>query len=82
MEGEGTYILAYTKSSLKDDGSLSQESEESMEKNLSDEKVLRNSELTLHKNSYGEQSAGSDGKRYYISMKPIQLWPIGTLLFR
>lgn len=54
-------------------GSLSQERRNNG-KNLSDEEVLRNSELTLHKNSYGEYQLDLTGKRYYISMKPIQLY--------
>lgn len=73
-EGEGTYILAYTKSSLKDDGIVISGIGGINGKNLSDEKVLRNSELTLHKNSYGEYQLDLTGKRYYISMKPIQLY--------
>ena len=43
-EGEGTYILAYTKSSLKDDGIVISGIGGINGKNLSDEKVLRNSE--------------------------------------
>ena len=73
-EGEGTYILAYTKSSLKDDGIVISGIGGINGKNLSDEEVLRNSELTLYKSSYGDYQLDLMGKRYYISMKPIQLY--------
>ena len=35
---------------------------------------MRNSELTLYKSSYGDYQLDLMGKRYYISMKPIQLY--------
>ncbi len=73
-EGEGTYILAYTKSSLKDDEVVISGIGGINGKNLSDEKILRNSKLTLHKNSYGDYQLDLTGKRYYVSMKQIQLY--------
>ena len=73
-EGEGTYILAYTKSSLKDDEVVISGIGGINGKNLSDEKILRNSKLTLHKNSYGDYQLDLTGIRYYVSMKQIQLY--------
>ena len=73
-EGEGTYILAYTKSSLKDDEVVISGIGGINGKNLSDEKILRNSNLTLHKNSYGDYQLDLTGIRYYVSMKQIQLY--------
>ena len=73
-EGAGTYILAYTKSSLKDDEIVISGIGGVNGKNLSDEKVLRNSKLTLHKSSYGDYQLDLTGKRYYISMKQLQLY--------
>ncbi len=73
-ESEGTYILAYTKSSLKDKEIVLEGICGTNGKRSSVEKALRSGKVTLQKSPYGDYQVNLDGKKYYVAMRPLQLY--------
>ena len=73
-ESAGTYILAYTKSSLKDEEIILEGVSSLNGKNSSLEKDLQSGELKLEKNGYGDYQLKLNGKKYYMAIKPLQLY--------
>ena len=72
--GVGTYILAYTGSSLKDEKIILQGVTGISGKDISTVKSFRHGKPKLEKNEYGDYQLKLAGKEYYISMKPLQLY--------
>ena len=72
--GVGTYILAYTGASLKDEKIILQGVTGISGKDISTVKSFRHGKLKLEKNEYGDYQLKLAGKEYYISMKPLQLY--------
>lgn len=73
-EGEGTYILAYTKSSLKDDEIVLDGVCGINGKKSSVEKALQSGTAKLQKSPYGDYQINLYGKKYYVAMRNIQLY--------
>lgn len=73
-EEAGTYILAYTKSSLKDDEIVIQGIAGISGKDSSEEKMFRNGKLKLKKNNDGDYEMSRAGNKYYMAIKPLQLY--------
>lgn len=73
-EGEGTYILAYTKSSLKDDEIVLDGVCGTNGKQSSVEKALQSGTAKLQKSPYGDYQINLDGKKYYVAMRTLQLY--------
>lgn len=65
--GVGTYILAYTGSSLKDEKIILQGVTGISGKDISTVKSFRHGKLKLEKNEYGDYQLKLAGKEYYIS---------------
>lgn len=70
----GTYILAYTKSSLKDDEIVIQGIAGISGKSSSEEKMFRNGKLKLKKNNYGDYELNLAGNKYCMAVNPLQLY--------
>lgn len=73
-EGAGTYILAYTKSSLKDKEIVLEGVCGTNGKNASVENALQSGSVTLCRSPYGDYQINLDGKKYYVAMRTLQLY--------
>ena len=73
-ESAGTYMLAYTKSSLKDEEIVLENSCGVSSKSSSMEQNLESEKLKLQKNSYDDYQLKLNGKKYYATLKPLQLY--------
>lgn len=73
-EETGTYVLAYTKSSLKDDEITIEGIGGVNGKDSSVEKALRSEKVKLQKNQYGDYQMKLNGKKYYVTMRSLQLY--------
>lgn len=73
-QGDGIYALAYTKSSLKDDEIILEGVCGVNGKNSSMEKNLQSGKLKLQKNQYGDYQVKINGKKYYVTLKQLQLY--------
>ena len=73
-QSAGTYMLAYTKSSLKDEEIVLENICGVSSKSSSMEQDLESEKLKLQKNSYGDYLLKLNGKKYYATLKPLQLY--------
>ena len=73
-QSAGIYILAYTKSSLKNDEIVLEGVCGVSGENSSMEKELQSEKLKLKKNQYGDYQLKLNEKKYYMTLKPLQLY--------
>lgn len=73
-QSAGTYMLAYTKSSLKDEEIVLENICGVSSKSSSMEQDLESEKLKLQKNFYGDYLLKLNGKKYYATLKPLQLY--------
>ena len=73
-EETGTYVLAYTKSSLKDESIILEGIAGVSGKNSALEKALRSEKIRPQKNRYGDYQVKLNGKKYYAAMRSLQVY--------
>lgn len=74
-QSAGTYILAYTKSSLKDDDEIILEGIGGVNgKDSFIEKNLQSGKAKLQKSPYGDYQLNLNGRKYYVALKQLQLY--------
>ena len=73
-QSAGTYMLAYTKSTLKDEEIVLENICGVSSKSGCMEQELESEKLKLQKNSYGDYLLKLNGKKYYATLKPLQLY--------